>query len=98
MEQQTKNGKVVISCKYDDITGFSQGLSAVKLNEKWGYIDTNGKVVIPFKYDNAGGFFGELAWVKLDWEKFFIDKNGKKVAPCPYTTIYPRYRREYDDS
>ncbi|MBQ3244685.1 MAG: WG repeat-containing protein [Bacteroidaceae bacterium] len=29
--------------KYDDIYNFSEGLAAVCLNDKWGYIDNAGK-------------------------------------------------------
>ena len=32
--------------KYDAATDFSEGLAAVKVNNKWGFIDTTGKMVI----------------------------------------------------
>lgn len=45
------NGSVVITCKYDYVGSFSEGLARVKLNNKWGYIDLTGKEVIPIKHD-----------------------------------------------
>ncbi len=37
-----RNKKIVIGCKYDFAGPFSEGLSIVKLNGKWGFIDANG--------------------------------------------------------
>ena len=33
-----KSGNEVVPLKYDDIMGFREGLAAVKLNGKWGFI------------------------------------------------------------
>lgn len=37
-----KNGKEVIPCKYDDASGFSEGLAQVKKNGKWEFINKYG--------------------------------------------------------
>ena len=42
-------GNMVISCKYDGIAPFSEGMAAVRLNKKFGFIDKTGKEVIPLK-------------------------------------------------
>jgi hypothetical protein len=55
----------------------------VKLNGKWGFIDTAGKEVIPLKYDVAGWFCEGLAMVILNGKYGFIDKTGKYVKDCP---------------
>ena len=34
-----KKGNIIIQLIYDDARGFNEGLSAVKLNDKWGYIN-----------------------------------------------------------
>ncbi len=44
-----QSGKEVISCKYQSVGQFSEGLLDVRLNEKWGYVDTTGNTVIPHK-------------------------------------------------
>jgi hypothetical protein len=46
----------VIPCIYDWLTGFSEGFAAVKLNNKWGFIDKTGKAVIPCIYDEVKDF------------------------------------------
>lgn len=38
---------------FDDAHHYSHGLWAVKLNEKWGFVDTTGNIVIPTKFDSV---------------------------------------------
>ena len=42
----TKNISFVIPPTYDTVQSFSEGLAAVKINHKWGFIDKTGKVAI----------------------------------------------------
>ena len=79
-----KDGVVVIPAKYNDAMSFGDGLAAVKLNSKWGYIDKNGKEVIPFKYEGVGVFSEGLAGVNLNSKWGYIDKSGKEVIPFKY--------------
>ena len=37
-----KNGEVVIPCKYDEARSFSEGIAAVRLGDKWGFVDKKG--------------------------------------------------------
>ena len=75
-----KKGNTLIEPKYNDFDcGFIGGLWAVKLNNKWGYVDKNDNTIIPFKYDKANPFFEEKAQVELNGERFYIDKNGVKI-------------------
>ena len=58
----SKTGEIIIEPKYNDFEfGFSNGLWAVKLDNKWGFIDHNGNTVIPFKYDKANCFIDKKA-------------------------------------
>ncbi|EOZ2107593.1 WG repeat-containing protein, partial [Campylobacter coli] len=61
------------------VWGFSEGLVAVKLNGKWGFIDKSGKIVIESKFDSGGHFSEGLAGVKLNGKYGLIDKSGKIV-------------------
>jgi hypothetical protein len=79
-----QTGKVVVPAKYDDAHDFSEGLAAVKLDGKWGFIDKTGKKIIPLKYDDAEHFSEGLAPVKLDDKWGFIDKTGKEVTSFKY--------------
>ncbi len=59
--------------------GFSDGLAAVRVDKKWGYMDTNGKVIIELKYDNASAFDNGYALVKKGKSFFVINKNGEET-------------------
>ena len=83
-KKKYKVGKVVISFKYDDVWDFSEGLVAVKLNGKWGFIDKSGNEVVPLKYDWAGSFSEGLAPVRLNGKYGYINKSGKLVLPLKY--------------
>jgi hypothetical protein len=63
---------------------FDEGLAAVRLNGKYGYVDESGREVVPPKYDNTWKFIGGFATVKLGDKYGFIDKTGKEVVPPKY--------------
>lgn len=59
--------------------GFTEGLAAVELICKWGYmgyIDKTGNEVIPIKYDYAYDFRNGKAAVLLNGKWGTIDKQG----------------------
>ena len=68
-------------------THFAEGLAAMKLKGKWGYIDKNGNQTIPFQFDEADAFKDNLARVKQNDKYGFIDKSGNNVIPCIYENI-----------
>lgn len=74
--------KLVGNVVYSDHHAFSEGLAAVKLKNKWGFIDYTGKQVIPFEYDLVSSFKNGVAWVLSKDKKIstFINKNGETVA------------------
>ena len=46
-----ETGKLVILAQFDEAHSFSQGLAAVKVGSKWGFIDKSGKFVIQPQFD-----------------------------------------------
>jgi len=73
-------GKTIIEPKYSDFEcGFRNGVWAVKLENKWGYVDRNDNVVIPFQYDKADSFSNNTAKVELNGLAFYIDKEGNRI-------------------
>jgi len=64
-------------CYY--VGNFSEGLAAVTLGDKWGYVDKDGRMVIATLFDDARDFAAGLAAVKLDKKWGFIDKSGKVI-------------------
>lgn len=67
---------------------FSEGMAAVKINEKWGYINKLGQIVIPTQFVYAGQFKEGLAAVALRKGNKrvygFINKSGQ-------FTVQPKY-------
>ena len=75
-----------IGVRCDSINdGFKNGLCPVKINKKWGYMNTSGELVIQPQYDYAETFAdNDLASVKKDNGFFFIDKAGTQVLKYDY--------------
>lgn len=74
---------MVIQPQFDYVSSFSEGLAAVAIDKKIGYINKVGKIVIPIQLDRAKDFFEGLAVVKnSDKNNFrfgFINKKGEMV-------------------
>jgi hypothetical protein len=56
---------------------FSEGLAAVNVDGKWGYIDKTGQIVIEPKFDRPGVFSGGLARVTIGKKRGYIRRNGE---------------------
>jgi hypothetical protein len=75
--------------KYEETRPASEGLQAVSLNGKWGFIDEAGKVIVQPKYVAVGDFSQGMAKVSLTFEKSgLIDKTGKVIMPVKYESWY----------
>jgi hypothetical protein len=61
------------------ITYSDEPIAAVKVNGKWGYIDTKGNEAVPCKYDDVKEFSEGLAVVTLGDKWMFVDKTGKVI-------------------
>lgn len=77
-------GEWVIQPRFESAGDFADGLAAVSLGGKWGYIGKNGSCSIPFKYEQGGVFVDGLARVKLFERWGYIDKTGATVIPFKY--------------
>ncbi len=77
------------SVEYEEKRDSYQKFLAVKLNNKWGYIDRESEeLVIPLTYDDAHIFSYDLACVKLNGKWGFIDNRGKVIIPIIYDEVY----------
>ena len=81
-----KNGNLVIPFKFEHnlegtylYQGFSDGLAAVCMDGKFGYINTKGDFVIEPRYDYAERFSDGLALVIADGLYGYIDRSGNYV-------------------
>jgi WG containing repeat len=80
-----RTGKIVIPAKFDRIDeGFSEGLAAVSIGNKWGYIDQMGKVVIPLKFSQAISFHEGLGSVSIGGKWGYVDPTGKLVITAQF--------------
>lgn len=72
------------SSEFEDID-FSYGnLIAVKLNNKWGYMDQDFNLVIDFAFDSAKSFTCDLGLVKIDGLSKLIDSSNKSIKIKDY--------------
>ncbi|BAY99211.1 hypothetical protein NIES37_31900 [Tolypothrix tenuis PCC 7101] len=68
-----------LKVQFDWVESFSEGMAAVKMGYKYGYIDTTGKLVVRMEYDKAEPFSEGVALVKIDEKDVYsgyIDKTG----------------------
>lgn len=76
------NLDIVVEPIYEAIGPCSNGMIAIKFNDKWGYINKQGKIVIEPIYSVAGVFINNIAKVAFFLGKeFYIDKNGNEIIP-----------------
>ena len=84
-------GNVVVPCIWDYTAHlFSEGLIAVRKDEKWGFVDTSGNLIIPCIWDEAINFCDGLARVfegetlygyPFSGKYGYIDTTGRLVVP-----------------
>lgn len=76
-------GKVVLPAWYQDIKNQSmeqEKIFAVKINNKWGYVNKKSDIIIPCQYDDAFPFNEEeIAKINLAGKSGWIDKKGRIV-------------------
>jgi hypothetical protein len=84
-------GQVVIEDKYTDIRDFSEGLAAVMLEDKWGFIDMNGNTKVDFQFTYEPKFFsgGRCIVQSKDFNFSYIDKQGQIIIEPKYKQAFP---------
>lgn len=75
----------VVSCPERGL--FSEGLTPVEKDSKWGYINEKGEMVIHPKFDSAMSFSEGLAQVRQDGKMNFIDKKGNVVFDTQFRSV-----------
>ena len=94
------DGKAVGRSDYDCAGVFTGGLCAVRLNNRWGYVNAEGKTVIPFEFDAVEGYnalnlsydtpyeCSEGYVTVLKGGKFGVySADGEMVIPCQYACL-----------
>ncbi len=78
-------GQVKIKPQFDQARPFQDGLAAVLINHKWGYINTEGKLLIKPLYDQAYSFVEGTAIVWIRRKGFgALNKQGQMIVETSY--------------
>ena len=72
-----KSFNEIISPMYSRVWEFSNGLAAVEINKKIGFINEKGELIIPPKFDKViNSFRFGYAKITLNDKNYLIDKKG----------------------
>lgn len=75
--------QMVIPARFERAEPFSEGLAAVRIEGRWGFIDPEGRVVIQPTFEMVGRFWNGLAEFTVGDRAGVIDRNGDVVLePC----------------
>ena len=83
----SKEGKIIVKPKYNDILNFNNGLAPVNENGKWGFVNKKGVEAIACQFDNAWSFKDGLAGVEKNNKWGFINKSGVSVIDLKYGQV-----------
>ncbi len=61
------------------LRGFTEGMTAIMQNKKFGYMNTEGKVVVQPKFNDATEFDGGYAVANSEAKRIIIDKKGNET-------------------
>lgn len=62
-----------------DIDGFKDGLIAIRVGEKWGFLNSKGKVAIAAKYDEVSEFSGGYATARSGTNWVVLNTSGEET-------------------
>lgn len=78
-----------LTSKYEFAGPFSDGLARVRLNKKWGFIDTTGAVIIPIRYNEVENFSDGIARVRIGQRWGLLEKTGREIIKPTFQEIGP---------
>jgi hypothetical protein len=76
---------------FNVVREFNHGYAAVKLNNKYNFINKNGEIVFDKWFDYVNDFYYDCAKVRLNGKYNFINKNGEFMSDNWYDEIYSFY-------
>ncbi|MBR3286250.1 MAG: WG repeat-containing protein [Bacteroidales bacterium] len=71
-------GDVVISGLFDDAEPFENGVSRIKKNDKYGYINRKGEIIIPCQYDDYH-YEKDCLCLEKDGTKYYFTYGGDLI-------------------
>lgn len=92
----TPNGKTELPFEYQRVGKgskvSSEGLIAVRQNNKWGFLDSDLNIRVPLIYDEVDEFENGVSIVELGGKEGIIDEQGKYLLEPIYSKISPVVR------
>jgi hypothetical protein len=82
-----KTGKKIINQNFEEVNEFKMGLSAVKLNGKFGWIDRSGKFIYGNEFEECKSFSEGFARFTLNGAWGLINRLGKIVVEPSFMAI-----------
>lgn len=73
--------------KYTEIHNANEGMTRLKKNGKYGFMNSEGKMVTKCIYDKTGDFWDGVARVKKDGKYGFINTDGEEFIKCLYDEV-----------
>ncbi len=70
---------MIIHSKYDWADDFCEGIAAVSIEEKYGFIDKEGREIIPLKFDSVGVVSEGLIAVEMEGRWGYINNKGEFI-------------------
>lgn len=89
---QDEHGQTVIEPRFQQAREFCEGLAAVQVMHRWGFIDHSGRLRIPVRYLDVTSFGDGRAWVADVNENFdkrwaLIDRTGQLLTPFDFRQV-----------
>jgi len=81
------NKEVNLNLNISEHLPFVVNLLKIKVNDKYGFINTHGEVIIKIEYDYVSSFINGLALVIKDEKKGFINTKGEVIGKIKYDEI-----------
>jgi hypothetical protein len=100
----TPEGEVAVDFRFEAVYRFSEGLAAVQVGKRWGFIDESGQLVIATQFEDAcaktapdsgcgspsiGSFKEGVAAVYEAGSWRFIDRSGRIAIPGHFSKVAP---------
>lgn len=82
------NGAAITPLMFDDAKRFSEGLAVVRVNNKYGAVNTQGNVVIAPRFDYIEPFKAGVAIVQNNEQFGAIDTKGNLIIPTIYQLLF----------
>ncbi|MCU1261470.1 MAG: Leptospira repeat protein, partial [Bryobacterales bacterium] len=86
-----RQGRVVVSPRFDEASDFFCGLAKVRVGDLWGYTSESGKLEIPAQFDSAADFKDDRAAVGVNALVGVIDTSGHFIVNPQFGEIKPYF-------